>query len=124
MGIKRAAGILYIQEKLILAVKRNNSYNILGFPCGKQEPNESIEQTAIRECKEETGYLVKLNETKPFSRKVKNTFVSIFKVSNAKLLTKYKHENIGIWVKPKALIAYSPWPEFNKAVFDYYNIKY
>lgn len=45
--------IIVDNNVLVLIIKQNN--DVVGFPKGHTEPNESEEETAIRECLEETG---------------------------------------------------------------------
>ena len=44
----------------VLLIKQNN--DVIGFPKGHVEPNETEEQTALRECLEETSLNVKIVE--------------------------------------------------------------
>lgn len=56
----------------ILSVSRKENSEIFGIPAGKQEPGETIRETAIRETLEKTGYTVKLalhKVSKAFKRK-------------------------------------------------------
>lgn len=43
----------------VLAVTRKDDETQWGLPGGKREEGETLEQCAIRECREETGYLLK-----------------------------------------------------------------
>ncbi len=45
---------LFVQEK------KEKFYGLWNFPAGKLEPDETPEEAAVREVKEETGYFVKL----------------------------------------------------------------
>ena len=56
---RQAAVMLIIKNGLILAVSRRDNPNMFGLPGGKKELGETIKETAIRECREETGVLVK-----------------------------------------------------------------
>ena len=57
--IKQAAVMLIVKNGLILAVSRRHNPNMFGLPGGKKENNETIKNAAIRECREETGIIVK-----------------------------------------------------------------
>lgn len=52
---RQTAGILFRYNDSFLVVQTNNGLNIWGMPKGKQEDDESIEDTACREFYEETG---------------------------------------------------------------------
>ena len=64
MKNEKSCGIIpiIIDEKKIsvLIIKQNNG--VVGFPKGHVEPNESEEETALRECLEETGLKAKIVE--------------------------------------------------------------
>ncbi|MDO8499341.1 MAG: NUDIX domain-containing protein [bacterium] len=62
----KRAGILVIKTDRLLVMVRNkfgNKYMII--PAGSKEPGETIENTAVRETKEETGLTVTIDKTKP-----------------------------------------------------------
>lgn len=52
-----ACAVIVQKENKILAFLRKKDGE-LGLPCGKVEKGESLIQAAIRECAEETGYIV------------------------------------------------------------------
>lgn len=52
---KRVSVVLLFNQGQILAVSRKNNPDDFGLPGGKLEPNETFEEGAIREVKEETG---------------------------------------------------------------------
>lgn len=56
--VQSAGGIIF-KEELVLLI-RSKSSNIFSIPKGKAEPNESLEETALREVREETGYDTKI----------------------------------------------------------------
>lgn len=60
--MRNAAVMLIVKDGRILAVSRRYDKTKFGLPGGKCEPDETTEQTAIRECFEETG--VKVSECK------------------------------------------------------------
>ena len=57
MKYEKSCGIIpfiILDNKIsVLIIKQNNG--VVGFPKGHVEPNESEEETALRECLEETG---------------------------------------------------------------------
>ena len=73
--IIRAAGILFRSKSgKMLVVKRSDEGDASGqwaFPGGKIEAGETLEQAAIRECYEETGYKPE-SAGKFLMRRVKN----------------------------------------------------
>ena len=46
---------------LLIQEKRRDIYGLWNIPGGRVDPGETLEQTAIRETKEETGLKVKIN---------------------------------------------------------------
>lgn len=56
--VQSAGGIVFKNEHVLLI--KSKSTNRVSIPKGKLEPNESIEETAIREVREETGYDTKI----------------------------------------------------------------
>lgn len=56
--IQSAGGIVF-KDGLVLLIK-SKSRNVFSIPKGKVEPNESLEETALREVREETGYDTKI----------------------------------------------------------------
>jgi 8-oxo-dGTP pyrophosphatase MutT (NUDIX family) len=60
MNITSAGVIITNENNQILVLYRGEPFNDVSFPKGKQENNETLEQTAIRETKEETGFDVQI----------------------------------------------------------------
>ena len=56
--VQSAGGIIF-KDGLVLLIK-SKSRNTISIPKGKAEFNESIEETALREVREETGYDTKI----------------------------------------------------------------
>lgn len=61
MSIKKvqSAGGIVFKDELVLLIK-SKSRNTVSIPKGRVEPNESLEETAVREVREETGYDTKI----------------------------------------------------------------
>ncbi|AIS53590.1 ADP-ribose pyrophosphatase [Thermoanaerobacter kivui] len=56
------ARVVVVENEKVLLVKHQDGKKVAWvFPGGRVEENESVAAAAIRECKEETGYEVKLN---------------------------------------------------------------
>lgn len=56
--LQTAGGVIF-HDDLVLLI-RSESRNSYSLPKGRVEPGESLEQTAIREVQEETGYFTKI----------------------------------------------------------------
>lgn len=65
-----AACALVLERGFVLATTRRlksfGDKRLWGFPGGKEEPNEDLFQTAIRETEEETGYVIAIDDPRPF----------------------------------------------------------
>ena len=59
---KTATAIIPFSEDKILLIKRNTVpfKGYWGLPGGRMDPGETVEQTVVRECKEETGLDVEI----------------------------------------------------------------
>ncbi|MFA7000104.1 MAG: NUDIX domain-containing protein [Candidatus Paceibacterota bacterium] len=66
MNEAKFAGACIIQNGEILLVQESHkeAYGLWSLPLGHVENNEKISEAAIREVKEETGYDIKLGESK------------------------------------------------------------
>ena len=60
-GITATAIIPFPSDKILL-IKRNTAPFIgyWGLPGGRMDPGETVEQTVVRECREETGLAVEI----------------------------------------------------------------
>ena len=57
--MKQSASTLIVENgKVLLVLEKNGTWS---FPGGKKEPNETLEQAAVRETREETGLGVSLS---------------------------------------------------------------
>jgi 8-oxo-dGTP pyrophosphatase MutT (NUDIX family) len=62
--IVAAGGVVQAEGRLVLLVHRPK-YNDWSFPKGKTEPNETIDEAAIREVREETGLTCRITRELP-----------------------------------------------------------
>lgn len=54
----RAACVLIVRDGLVLAVSRKDDHAAFGLPAGSIEPGEPPKAAAVRELREETGFVV------------------------------------------------------------------
>ncbi len=75
MNKKVIAGVVIEKENKYLLVQQKNPkiYGLWNLPAGKVDLNESVEQAAIRETKEETGFTVELGDKIAFFEGNENT---------------------------------------------------
>lgn len=108
------------KNDLFLAITRGLNSSLIGLPGGKTEPNESPKETAIRECFEETGFLVSdcvelftevVNGETPFE-------TTAFFANNFSGSLKESDEGYVFWTTKEDLITNSPFASFNKKVFE------
>lgn len=60
-SVNVGSAVIYREGKfLLIQEKRKRIYGKWNFPGGRQDPDETIEETAVREAKEESGYEVKI----------------------------------------------------------------
>lgn len=117
-----AAGVLLSIDGMILSLKRLDG-NGYGFPCGKVEMGEHPIDAAIRECFEETGYVVATSTSSYYDGvDDENKVVRIYL---AKVLSEgdlvFSREGTVEWVLPSDL-SNSKWKEFNEEVLKFFNI--
>jgi 8-oxo-dGTP pyrophosphatase MutT (NUDIX family) len=120
---KRAAGVLIVNpDGTILAL--NNPHRGYCIPCGKVSADETFEQAAIREAREETGLDVALDQHPYLSRDVDGFVVATFKAHTAsgKLMTSGR-EGTPEWIVPEKLMA-SKYGQYNRDVLAYFEIDY
>lgn len=126
-----AAGVLVVDEvsNEVLGFYSKISGYKCGLPFGKCDPGEDAATTAVRECLEETGYVVELEDCEPFVRyTAKDEKCYAFK---AKILGVNKHnltpgEGYPKWVKPSVLSSEDTgrFPQYLRELFDHFGVKY
>lgn len=121
-----ASGVLIQKDGLILVVKRKDS-ELIGFPGGKLEEDELASFAAIRECFEETGYVVFVYPPSAYAGV--DDRGNVTKIYRAEIVChsdkEISFEEGGYtWVKPELLVSHSPWPEYNKSVLEHFGISW
>lgn len=106
----------------MLALKRADS-GLYGLPGGKREPGEIPVHAAIRECFEETGYVIHpgFEYRGTISGRGVNCYLGAI-VARGQPLT--PDEGEVVWIDPILLVKRSPWPTYNKAAFEHFSISY
>ena len=116
--------LLRSDQNVLITESYNNCY---GFPKGEKEPNESIQECAKREFKEETGMCIdhiKLDDCKKLTTNIENINYVFFvvRVSNFFKLEKYPIDDVEItsfgWKNIEDLAKY----KLSKAIRKIYNI--
>jgi 8-oxo-dGTP pyrophosphatase MutT (NUDIX family) len=129
--MKIAAGVLIknpIDFNLFLAFRRKKSDNSgVSLPCGKSEDGETPDQTAKRECREETGWGVFLHMLTPYIGNNDDGFqVWIYSADLdeefGRVLPKSADEGQMVWATAEELMA-GPYGEFNRQVFQHFGVK-
>lgn len=124
MSIKKvqSAGGVVFKDDLILLIK-SKSRNTVSIPKGRVEPNESLEETAVREVREETGYDTKIvskigsiNFDFEKDGEIRNKTVTCFKLetlsdSNPEPNLQEGEDFENIWVTPNEAISLLTYDE-------------
>lgn len=119
--VQSAGGIVF-KDGLVLLIK-SKSRNVIAIPKGRVEPNESIEGTAVREVREETGYDAKIvskigsiNFDFEKDGEIRNKTVTCFKLetlsdSNPEPNLQEGEDFENIWVTPNEAISLLTYDE-------------
>lgn len=118
-----AVALIFNSENKILIAKRDESQMLGGlweFPGGKQEANESLEETAIREVKEETNltieslqHLVAIRHTYSHFSITLTAFLAQIAPNSSPLILPREHH----WISTDDLSKF-PFPTANKKIID------
>ena len=129
--MKIASGVLVknpLESTLFLGFKRKKSEGSgVSLPCGKSEEGETPDQTARRECKEETGWNIFLHMLTPYVGNNDDGFqVCIYSADLdeefGRALPKSADEGEMLWATAEELIA-GPYGEFNRQVLQHFGVK-
>lgn len=107
--------IVHPVENLILAVTRRDGSGC-GLPGGKAEPDELLQDTALRELFEETG-LIAENPKLLWSRTDDSSYCETYTVTVTGGTIRDSAEGHVFWATLKDLIKDSPFGEYNEALF-------
>jgi 8-oxo-dGTP diphosphatase len=122
--LKRAVCVLLtLKSGMVLALKRSDN-GLYGLPGGKAEENESVIDAAVRECQEETGYVVALSDRTPYVGRVSDFLVTTFTALYIERVSKPLTPDEGEvkWVNEFKLTDYNTcaYAEYNKNVFRHF----
>jgi len=94
-----------------------------GFPCGCVESGERPGQAAVRECFEETGYHVVLNDAAPYVEMIDNIVVSTYWASVVGEREKPTHADEGNaeWIRPWKFLEQTVYPDYNIRCLQYFS---
>ena len=120
--------ILDKNKVLLIGAKDDNGKLFWSFPKGHQEPNESFEETAIRETKEEVGLDVEILEADPIKTghlvhggtAYKNILLFIAKPLNFEIALQENEVELVEWVEIGKVASYlagyylEAWQDFLK----------
>lgn len=120
--------ILDKNKVLLIGAKDDNGKLFWSFPKGHQEPNESFEETAIRETKEEVGLDVEILEADPIKTghlihggtAYKNILLFIAKPLNFEIALQKNEVELVEWVEIGKVASYlagyylEAWQDFLK----------
>ncbi|MBU3957776.1 MAG: NUDIX hydrolase, partial [Nanoarchaeota archaeon] len=107
--VKVCAGFVLKDGKMLLIKQDKGAYeNLLWFPAGRKEENETLKQCVKREVKEETGFLVntrKLISKNIFHFKDATYEIHIFRceLTGGKKQTSFEIKNV-YWKNPEELL--------------------
>lgn len=120
--MRQAAVALIEKDGLFLSVSRKNDATKRGFPGGKRDNFEELNETMVRELFEETGVLA-LEYYEFFKQEKDDDFET-----TAFIVTKYENEpfskesGVVEWVSREDLES-GPFGKFNKNLFEKYSNK-
>lgn len=123
--MNKAAGVLVVNGDKILGFLRRSRRNPgHGLPCGKVEPGETWERTAIRETHEETGLWVRLLPDPFMYRDAKGrvrTMIFRAEISGGRLDAPSIQEGYPEWITPQQLLA-GPYHDFSVKLLQYFGL--
>lgn len=128
---KIAAGVLVrnpIDNSLFLAIDRKKGNKLgISLPCGKLEDGETPDQTARRECREETGWNVFFGMLIPYSGINPDDgfevwiFAADLDEDFGRVLPKSEDEGKMVWATAEELIA-GPYGDLNRKILHHFGV--
>ncbi len=112
---EKCCGTIIIDDNKVLMIKQTNGY--WGFPKGHVEDNETEEETALRETKEETNLDVEIINDKRYI----NSYTMENGISKDVIFFLAKLKSNEIVIQEEELLEYK-WVSFDK-VTDYFKFK-
>ncbi|MCB9524084.1 MAG: NUDIX hydrolase [Myxococcales bacterium] len=122
-AVIHAAGV-YVRDGAgrVLAFRRAASGRF-GLPFGLVDPGEDAAQAATRECREETGYAVRLLDHPPFvgpSPSGKPAAAFAAQLTGERTPPTHPDEGAPAWVTPTELLADTEFPDYLRAMFRHF----
>jgi ADP-ribose pyrophosphatase YjhB (NUDIX family) len=121
--MKEAAGVLIKSHNKILGFNRadNTGWSI---PFGKADPDEAPNETAIRECLEETGFKVIILDHKPFIDFVGQLLCYTFlaEIVGGTQLEYKENEGYCEFIDPKLLLT-GGYVEYNENMLKHFSVE-
>ena len=119
--MKRAVAIILYHDGRVLGFLRAKDQE-LGFPCGKVEEGETLEQAAVRECMEETGFVIQVTNQPPFVSYDSGYEVSTYTATVMRIESpKHPHEGVSLWVHPRHMCT-GHFGVYNRAALAHFGI--
>lgn len=126
-NILYSSAVLVYDQKInkVLGVSRKTDKKLFGFPGGKLNLGETFWEAAIRELKEETGLeatVMSYALDMKHSGEQKDYHCVVFVAEVVGTINTNESGVVG-WLEPSVL-AYGPFGDLTRAVFNKFNIKY
>lgn len=105
------------EEGKYLVISRRNNINDIGFPGGKVDPGETIEEAALRELREETGWNATILKH-VYTGMVDQYQVHSFEVSLTSQDSRLSSETGRVSWASKEMLSVGSFSDYNKFVLE------